>query len=671
MKFTKENLELKEAIKKEWLVTNGIGGYSASTIIGLNTRKYHGLLVAPLVPPARRFVILSKLDESITIGDQKHNLYTNMSENYMSEGYRYQVAFEKTHFPIFTYQVQKVTVEKRVGMKKLENTACVLYKIQNKEKEDIKLTIAPILNFRDFHAMSVNEDFMIRQEVKKTKVKVVINDYIETPVYMKISEGEYTEHHNDIYRNMYYLEEEKRGFYPKENHAVPGVYEVIIPKGETKEIIFTCSLNENIDELDQNKVCMEQCARKKQVVKDSKINIAQDIKGELVEALIRATDDFIVYRPNYKLHTVIAGYPWFLDWGRDTLISFEGLFLITKRFKLAKEILQLCVKDIKYGLVPNGYSGFDNRPLYNSVDSGLLLFEQVSKYLRYTKDYNFIKEKIYPSLKMIIENYIKGIDYDNNNIYLDKDFLLVSGTEFTQNTWMDAKIGSFVVTPRNGKAVEINALWYNALKIMEDLATKFEDKKEKAQVAKISKKTKIEFAEKFYNKKKKCLYDVLGDSKIRPNQIFALALTYPVLEGQTEIAKEVFNTVTQKLLKPCGLKTLAKGEKEYVETYEGDCFRRDMSYHQGPTWVWLLGMYNDAFKNIIKYEKNQKNQKELEKQYEKFIDNLIKTFHTETLKNGCIGQVPELFDSKTPYTQRGTLAQAWSVAELLRVVLDI
>ncbi|MCL2859758.1 MAG: amylo-alpha-1,6-glucosidase [Oscillospiraceae bacterium] len=687
MKFTNENLELTEAIKKEWLVTNGIGGFSSSTIIGLNTRKYHGLLVAPLVPPARRFLILSKLDESIIIGDEKHNLYTNMCEDYVSDGYKYQVAFEKENFPIFTYQVEKVKIEKRVSIKYLENTVCVVYKIQNKEKTDVKLTLAPVLNFRDFHLMSLNEDFMLKQEIKGKKIKVVINDFIETPVYMKFSEGEYTQHYNDVFKNMYYIEEEKRGFYPKENHVVSGVCEVVIPKGETKEISFICSLNENIDELDVKKVFVEQNSRKNKVLKNSKINISKDLKGELVETLIKATDDFIVYRPNCRLHTVIAGYPWFLDWGRDTLISFEGLFLITKRFNLAKEILRMSVKDIKYGLVPNGYSGFDNRPLYNSVDSGLLLFEQVSKYLKYTEDYKFIKEKIYPSLKIIIENYTNGITFDDNNIYLDEDGLLVSGTEFTQNTWMDAKIGNYVVTPRNGKAVEINALWYNALKIMEDLSIKFGDE-EKAKLVEISKKTKTSFVEKFYNKKKKCLYDVLGDSKIRPNQIFALALTHPILavgancvrpnthdsiayldDSNIDLIKTIFDTVTQKLLKPCGLKTLAKGEKDYVETYEGDSFRRDMSYHQGPTWVWLLGMYNDAFKNVIKYEKDVKTKKELKEQHTKFVEDLVKTFYTETLKNGCIGQVPEVFDSKAPYTQRGALAQAWSVAELLRVVV--
>ena len=668
MKFTNEDLKFTEAMKKEWLVTNGIGGFSSSTIIGLNTRKYHGLLVAPLVPPARRFLVLSKLDESLIIGDEKHNLYTNMCENYTSDGYKYQIAFEKENFPIFNYQVKKVKIEKSVSMKYLENTVCVVYKIQNKEKTDVKLTLAPILNFRDFHLMSLNEDFMLKQEIKDRKIKVIINDFIETPVYMKFSEGEYIQHYNDIFRNMYYIEEEKRGFYPKENHAVSGVGEITIPAGETKEISFICSLNENIDELDVKEVFKEQNSRKNKVLKNSTINTSKDLKGELVETLIKATDDFVVYKPNYRLHTVIAGYPWFLDWGRDTLISFEGMFLVTKRFKLAKEILQMSVRDIKYGLVPNGYSGFDNRPLYNSVDSGLLLFEQVSRYLKYTEEEKFIKEKIYPSLKIIIENYINGITFDDNNIYLDEDGLIVSGTEFTQNTWMDAKIGDYVVTPRNGKAVEINALWYNALKIMEDLAIKFEDEGQNVKLTKISTKTKMSFVEKFYNNKKKCLYDVLGDNKIRPNQIFALALTYPILAGEEKIAKNVFNTVTQKLLKPCGLKTLAKGEKDYVETYEGDSFRRDMSYHQGPTWVWLLGMYNDAFKNIIKYEKDEKAKKELEEQHTKFVEGLIKTFYTEALMNGCIGQVPELFDSKAPYTQRGALAQAWSVAELLRVI---
>src|SRR5699024_414822 len=252
--------------------------------------------------------------------------------------------------------------------------------------------------------------------------------------------------------------------------------------------------------------------------------------------------------PNFRLHTIIAGYPWFLDWGRDSLIAFEGLLLVTKKYDIAREVLLTMVRDVKYGLVPNGYSGYDSRPLYNSVDASLLLFEQVKKFLKYTNEYEWIKENIYPTLVKIMNAYQTRIDIDGNNIFMDEDALISSGTENIQNTWMDAKIGDFVVTPRNGKAVEVNSLWYNALKIMEELTILLRGKAEAKKYGDLAKKCKKSFNDKFYNKKRKSLYDVLGDSKIRPNQLFALALSYPVIDANSDIAKEILETVEKKLL---------------------------------------------------------------------------------------------------------------------------
>ena len=253
------------------------------------------------------------------------------------------------------------------------------------------------------------------------------------------------------------------------------------------------------------------------------------------------------------------------------------------------------------------------------MDASLLLFEQVEKYIKYTDDYTFVKDNIYTTLISIIEAYCKGIDLDGNNIFLDEDGLIFSGTEKIQNTWMDAKIGDLVVTPRNGKAVEINAMWYNALKIMEELTTKFASKPDSNKYKRLADKCKKSFNEKFYNKRRKCLFDVLGDSKIRPNQLFALSLTYPIMDPKSEMAKEMFNTVTKKLLNNYGLKTLAKGEENYIEVYEGNDFRRDMSYHQGITWPWLLGAYYDGFKKIVNEEKDKTKKTLLKEELNKFI----------------------------------------------------
>ena len=380
--------------------------------------------------------------------------------------------------------------------------------------------------------------------------------------------------------------------------------------------------------------------------------------------------DFIIKRPLFNTYSAIAGYPWFLDWMRDTLISFEGLFLVTKRFDNAKKVLQHCIRDIKYGLIPNTYSEDDYRPLYNSVDASLLFFEQVKKYLQYTDNYEFVMDEIYPKLENIIENYANGIDLDDNNIYLDTDGLIVSGTENTQNTWMDAKYAGIAVTPRNGKAVEINAMWYNALKIMQELALQKGEKDNAKRYEKMAIKCKNSFENKFYNKRRKCLYDVLGDNKIRPNQLFALSLTYPVLNPASEEAKEMFETVTKKLLNKYGLKSLAKGEENYVEVYEGDGCRRDFSYHQGITWTWLLGPYYNALKQLANNGKTKSDREIYQIKLNEFVKDVTKTFSKEIQERGCIGSIAEIYDSRKPFSPKGAFAQAWSVAEVFRIIME-
>ncbi len=676
MKYNKKYMNLEEGLKREWIITNGIGGYSSSTMIGCNTRKYHGLLVAPLTPPARRFLILSKVDEAIYIDGKENPLYTNMCKSYISEGYKNLESFEKEYFPIFTYQVQDIVIKKIICMEYGKDTVCIYYKIKSGKKH-ATLTLAPIINFRDFHTMNTNHTYHVEQNIKDKKVKLVIDGNNEYPVYIKTTDGEYIKHENDYFKNMYYIEEEKRGFYPEEDLYVPGRYEISINPNEEKEICFTCSLEENIEEIDVKKIINQEITRINELIITSELI---DIKKEtdskedkeyrkLIQNYMIASDNFIVDRPRFGLHTIIAGYPWFLDWGRDSMIAFEGLLLIPKRYQIAKEVLLTFVRDIKYGLVPNGYSGFDNRPLYNSVDASLLLFEQVKKYLNYTNDDKFIKENIYEKLKQIIEAYQNKIDVDDNNIYLDTDHLIASGTPNTQNTWMDAKYLNMPATPRNGKVVEVNALWYNALKIMEELSSKYENKEISKTYKKMAEETKKTFNEKFYNKKRKALYDVLGDSKIRPNQLFAISLTYPVVDCNSEVAKQAMETVTKKLLNHYGLKTLAKGEDNYIEVYEGDSFKRDMSYHQGITWPWLLGLYYDSLKNIIKAQKTKINKKEYEEKLTQFIETTKATFLKSIDEEGMIGNISELYDSKKPYLPKGAPAQAWSVAEVFRIIL--
>ncbi len=675
MKYENENLSLEKGLDKEWIITNGIGGYSSSTIIGANTRKYHGLLVAPIMPPGNRQLILSKIDEALEIEGKTYNLYTNVCKNNISNGYKHLKKFEKEYIPIFTYEVEDTLIKKFICLEHGKNTVGVYYYIKNGKKAS-KLTLAPIVNFRGFHTTNTNENFAVKQEIEKNKVKIVIDNNSQHPIYTYASEGKYIKHENDIFYNMYYIEEEKREQGAIENHVVPGVYEIDIEPEEEKYITFVCSLEQNIEEINAKDLINKEIIRLSTIIYNT--DLIDEKKKESkdpeyinsIKNFVIATDNFVVYRPSFALYTLIAGYPWFLDWGRDTLISFEGVLLKTKRFLEAKEVLLTCIRDVKYGLVPNGYSGYDSRPLYNSVDASLLLFEQVKKFLKYTNEYEWIKENIYPTLVKIMNAYQTRIDIDGNNIFMDEDALISSGTENIQNTWMDAKIGDFVVTPRNGKAVEVNSLWYNALKIMEELTILLRGKTEAKKYEELAKKCKKSFNEKFYNKRRKSLYDVLGDSKIRPNQLFALSLSYPVIDVNSDIAKEILDTVEKKLLTPYGLRTLAKGEPGYREKYEGDMIKRDMSYHQGVIWPWLLGLYYDTLRNMYKAEKNKQEKKKIETKILEFKAKTKETFVKEMSTGKSVGSICELYDTDNKkFRPQGTIAQGWSVGEVFRIII--
>ena len=678
MKLKKKQLDLKEGLKKEWIITNGIGGFASSTVIGANTRRYHGLLVAPLLPPSRRFVVLSKLDECIQIGEEKYNLYTNVCKDYISDGYKVIDSFEKKYLPEFNFKVKDIKINKKVSLVFGRNTVVIKYTIQN-GKDDAKLIITPIINFRDFHSLNMNHEYDVKTAVYKNKVRLEVDGNNSNPIYLYTEDGNLILHENDIFKGMYFLKEEERGFFDTEEDLyVPCRYEIDIKSKEKKEITFVASLEDNTELINADEVFLNEEKRLKEIIDNSKLlkekaKLSKKDKeyNELMKDLIISADSFIIDRPLFGTHSILAGFPWFLDWGRDSFIAFEGLLLVTKRFDLAKEVLLTFTRDIKYGLVPNGYSGFDSRPLYNSADSSLLLFEQVNKYLEYTKDYDFIKDKIYFKLKNIVDNYRLGIDLDNNNIYIDTDGLLVSGTESTQNTWMDAKINGIAITPRNGKCVELNSLWYNALKTLENLAKKFDDEEAVVFYKKEAAKHKKAFEKVFYNEKKKSLYDVLGDSKVRPNQLFAISTTYPIIKPSSEIGKQIFKTVTKKLLVKVGVRTLAKDEEGYMSEYSGDPLKRDSSYHQGPAWVWLLGLYFDAFTNIINDEKDSLEKEKLKIEYEKFIDNVFSVFKVEINSEEGIGSISELYDAEAPFNPGGTFAQAWSVSEIIKIINKI
>ena len=691
---------------REWLITNGIGGFASSTDLGgMNTRRYHGLLIAPLYPPRQRHLILSKVDESIEINGEKFNLFTNNVKNDITKGYKYLKKFEKEIIPIYTYSVKGIVIEKSISMIYGKNVVVITYKVANK-KAKTKLNLTPLVNFRDFHSEYHENKFKYKERSEEDKTQIIFNE--KNKINICVNNSKYKKHIDDIFYNMYYETEEERGFDCTENHLVPGTFEINIKPNEDKVITFVCSLEgkdgisfKDISKINGEQVIKEEIKRIKNITKDSKLLINKDVTdddgaiiegseiskrmyNELVNKFIIASDNFIVYRNSRKLHTILAGYPWFLDWARDSFISFEGLLLVTKRFEIAREVLLTFVGKIKEGLIPNGFSEYDGKPLYNSVDASLLFINAVYKYVQYTNDYNFVEDKLFKTMKKIIDYYIDGIELDNNNIYIDnKDYLLVSGSLDIQNTWMDAKVNGKAVTPRNGKAVEVNALWYNALKIMEHFNSHFIKPLSKIEYTFLAKKCKTSFKEKFYNKDKNCLYDVIEveknefgttdigyDDKIRPNQLFAISLDFPVLDPDDEISKNIFITVTSKLYTKLGLKTLAEDEEGYAPVYKGNPQERDLIYHQGITWVWLLGQYYDALKNIIKYENDEYLKEELENTLTQFRVNTAKTFIDELYNGNTINSICEIYDSLNPKKGKGAFAQAWSVSEVFRIILE-
>ncbi len=623
MRVTKENIEKFDiSSRKEWIITNGIGGYSASSIIGLNTRKYHALLVAALGRNGDRYVVLSKLNESLVFDDKTYSISTNQCSNFIENGYLRQEFFGYSMIPEFYYKVNDVEVLKKVAMKHGENKVAVSYTIKTRT-EDVTFKIQPLVNYRKFH--DIKNCYNLEYNVKDTAVNVKLNSH-GTTLHMMTSSGVFEKYDRTYYRNMFYMIEEERGLEAYEDHFMPGAYTVFIPKHSEVTFEFVALVDNGKDFLksaNANEIIRGETARLEKVCKVAEANT-------LVEKhLAISADSFIVDRGNRK--TIIAGYPWFSDWGRDTFIAFEGILLHTNRFKDAKEILMSFTKYIKDGLIPN-VIGEDGGSAYNTVDASLWYIDAAYKYYKYTHDESFVHD-IYEYLLQIIDAYKNGTNY---NIKMDEDGLIASGNETTQLTWMDAKVGDVVPTPRYGKCVEINALWYNALNIMKEFSRIVDKKFDTDLILKV----RNSFG-KFYANEG--LFDVIDpiSTKIRPNQVIAIGLDFTPVDA--EKAKEVLAVVEEKLYTPKGLKTLESDDPEYRPYYYGDVFNRDTSYHQGTIWPWLLQPYYNAsrkFKGKYRYLEN--------------VEDLI--------NDNCLGSICEIYDADEPRYPKGAFSQAWSVA---------
>jgi len=641
--------DLDRAQHLEWLETNGLGGFSSSTIVGLNTRRYHGLLVAATKPPIGRMVLLSKLEETLVIDGQPYELSTNRYPGVVHpQGFRYLKQFRLDPFPIFTYEVNGIELQKSVFMIQGENTVVVQFQLTQTTKaaHKTKLGIRPLIAFRDYHS-TTHENGALNPALESKHGLVSIAPYAGLPTLHLAHHADDLQVSGNWYRNFEYDAERERGLDYQEDLFNPLVFHFDLSSSSSATIIAS---TEPRDVSRSYECRAAEIARRKVLVSNAPVADA------FTRTLSVAADQFLVARGDLK--TVIAGYHWFSDWGRDTMVALPGLTLLSDKFDAARDILREFARNVNQGMLPNRFPDAGEPPEYNTVDATLWFFEAARSYLAYTGDLNFIRDELYSVLKNIVSWHVRGTRY---GIKVDASGLLTCGEPGVQLTWMDAKVGGWVVTPRIGKPVEIQALWYNALRIMEGLAHSFEDTTAQNLYGTMATLVHWSFNRLFWNEKARCLYDVVNggppDASIRPNQIFAVSLPHSMLSSET--AKAVVGKVQELLLTPYGLRTLAPTDPQYRGHYTGDQTNRDGAYHQGTVWPWLLGPFLTAY---IKVNGNTAAARDQAAEWLKHIE--------EHLSDAGLGQISEIFEADAPHRPVGCIAQAWSVAEILRTYVE-
>ena len=636
--------DFQSASSREWLETNGIGGFASSTVSGANTRRYHGLLTAATKPPLGRVTMLSKFEETLRINGKSFELSANQFPNAIyPEGFKYLKNFRLAPFPVWTFEVEGIEIEKKIFMVDGQNMTVVEYKSKvQSPKSKVQLELKPLLSFSDYHHLQhENADFDLNYEVGNGFV--MVKPYAEMPPLYFAHNARAIENTGVWYRNFEYAIERERGFDFREDLFQPfglkfDLSESVIIILSTEKQTVSEAQNFEKNEIERRENLIKQAA-------------AQD---DFTKQLVLAADQFVVSRGAGK--TIIAGYHWFSDWGRDTMIALNGLTLATNRFEIAKSILLEFSYHISEGMIPNRFPDAGDSAEYNTVDATLWYFEAIRAYVQKTNDYDFVRENLYEKLVNVILWHVYGTRFQ---IKVDADGLLYAGETGTQLTWMDAKYGDTVFTPRTGKAVEIQALWFNALCIMADFAEKFGDENDRKIYAEMADETKISFNRIFWNEREEYLYDVIDgeekDASLRPNQIFAVSLPNTMLSiGR---AQKIVKKVEDELLTPVGLRSLSPKDKNYCPIYIGSPFERDAAYHQGTVWAWLIGAFVDAYRKVNPHGRQTENR----------VNQILEGFK-DYLNEAGIGQISEIFDADAPHESRGCIAQAWSVAEVLRVI---
>ncbi|MEL7663014.1 MAG: amylo-alpha-1,6-glucosidase [Methanosarcina mazei] len=638
----------EEGIKKEWVIGNGLGGYASSTIIGAGTRTYHGLLVATPENSPGRLLLLSSLDEEISVNEEVYKLAVHKYPDTISPtGFQHLSEFIRYPFPLWVYRPGDFIIKKKVFMIHNSNTTCVLYDITSR-REGAVLKIFPLISSRDFNLTARAGYLSFFQRAGPSGVKLASS----TGFTFSISSN--LQYHPEPvwYFNLEYDTEMQRGLNFQEDNFNPGCFEGELKEGTSRFFVAASTEDVSSFTLEQvDKLYLREANRQNLLALDSKLIEPFALK------LLKATDPFVVKNRSSGENTVIAGYHWYSDWGRDTMISLPGLLLIPYRFEEARSVLNNFSKYCRRGLVPNTFPAFGGDPVYNTVDASLWFIHALNRYFAYTQDFLFLTD-VWDTVDEIINFYCDGTDF---GIEMDSDYLIRQGPQLT---WMDAKVGEWAVTPREGKACEVNALWYSSLKTASYLGILLGE--DVSSYETLAAGVASNFEDAFWNPEADCLFDLIyedetgnliKDPAIRPNQIFAVSLPYTMLSPEKE--KAIVDRVEKDLLTPFGLRSLSTDHFLYKGQYLGDALTRDTAYHNGTVWPWLLGAFVKAYLKTHGYEDSNV----------EYMKSILEGFDGH-LESAGIGGISEVFDGDYPHAPGGTIAQAWSVAEILRAYVE-
>jgi len=649
----------KEGIKREWAVTNGIGGYAGSSMIGAHSRTHQGYLIASLHAPIERYLVFSKINETVTVGTRTVSFETSQhrasGKTVYTEGQKFLTSFIYDGSVHYTYETDNFSFEKHITLKRNANVCAVSYELTAGDN-DCTFTLTPLFNYREHSESSTPDTLKFETFTEDRTFYLVPEKNKDIAIRFQTSEGTFSERETVYDIDMQLQIEVDLETDGLDCHYCPVDLSIAVPANTTKKVSILCSIGdvnerpapvsgtEAFSILEENARCHAELFEK------------AGYHDSFANQLVLASDQFLTYRESTKMMTVLAGLPWFTDWGRDTMIAFTGLTLCTKRFKEAEEILLTFARYIRHGIVPNMFPDDNMPPLYNTVDASLWYFYAVYQYLHYNPAAEaeaFVKEQIFPHLKEIISAYEKGTDF---SIYMEDDGLIHAGSGLDQITWMDVRVGDWVATPRHGKPVEINALWYNALRIMESLCEKFDEDASAYRTR--AEQVKESFNAKFWDSANQCLFDVVDgdepDDHIRPNQVYAVSLPFSLLPEEQE--KAVVALVEKELFVGCGLRSLAPDHPDYHGIYCGALAKRDAAYHQGTAWGFLLGGFFSAYMKVNHHSSSAAAN----------AVRMLEPVRKHLTDSGCIGSISEIFDGDAPHNPRGCYAQAWSVGEVLR-----